>query len=274
MLNLNIEKTKRIAFHEITENAIQNSVKNHRLIDMNIVNAQQARQILDLLVGFKVSPVLWKYISKNSDNSLSAGRCQTPALRLIYDNQKDVDDNPGVKKYNTIGYFTNQCIPFELLKKYENENELVDFLEKSVDFKHIYSCTKPIKVYKPQPEPFTTSKLQQASSNELHTSPKETMKLCQTLYEAGYITYMRTDSKTYSMDFIEKTKKYIETTYDNNYIRSDVEVLFLTNGDKETKAVKSKKNAKTNKEKPSPQEAHETIRPTNINLKQLVELVY
>jgi DNA topoisomerase-1 len=273
MFNLPVEKTKRIVFHEITESAIQNAIRNPRTIDMNIVNAQQARQILDLLVGFKVSPVLWNYISKNADNSLSAGRCQTPALRLIYDNQKEIEENPGIKKYNTTGYFTNQCIPFELSKKYENENELVDFLEESVDFKHIYTCTKPVKVFKSQPEPFTTSKLQQASSNDLHISPKETMKICQTLYEAGYITYMRTDSKTYSKDFIDKTKKYIETTYEANYINADIDKLIT--GNVEEREVASKKKKKTEKDKPAsqdkpaPQEAHEAIRPTNIILKDL-----
>lgn len=267
MFNLNVERTKRIIFHEITETAIQNAIKNPRTINMNIVHAQQARQILDLLVGFKVSPILWNYIAKNADNSLSAGRCQTPALRLIYDNQKEINENPGVKKYNTTGYFTNQCIPFDLSKKYENENELLDFLEASADFKHIYSCTNPVKVFKSQPEPFTTSKLQQASSNDLHISPKETMKICQTLYEGGYITYMRTDSKTYSKDFIDKTKKYIETTYDANYINKEID--YLTTGEKDEREVSSKKKKKTEKDKPAAQEAHEAIRPTNINLKDL-----
>jgi len=269
MFNLNVERTKRIVFHEITETAIQNAIKNPRTINMNIVHAQQARQILDLLVGFKISPILWNYISKNADNSLSAGRCQTPALRLIYDNQKEINENPGIKKYNTTGYFTNLCIPFDLSKKYENENELLDFLEASADFKHIYSCTNPVKVFKSQPEPFTTSKLQQASSNDLHISPKETMKICQTLYEGGYITYMRTDSKTYSKDFIEKTKKYIETTYDTNYINKDID--YLTTGEKEEREISSKKKKKAEKDKPAAQEAHEAIRPTNINLKDLPE---
>jgi DNA topoisomerase-1 len=130
MFNLNIEKTKRIVFHEITENAIQQAIRNPKRVNMNIVHAQQARQILDLLVGFKISPILWKYISKNADNSLSAGRCQTPALRLIYENQKEIEQNPGIKKYNTIGYFTNQCIAFDLSKKYENNDDLIDFLER------------------------------------------------------------------------------------------------------------------------------------------------
>jgi len=261
MFNLNIEKTKRIVFHEITENAIQHSIKNPRLVDMNIVRAQQARQILDLLVGFKISPILWKYISKNADNSLSAGRCQTPALRIIYENQKAIEQNPGIKKYGTIGYFTNQCIAFDLSKKYETEDDLIDFLESSSDFKHIYSCSSPVKVYKNQPEPFTTSRLQQTASNDLHISPKETMKLCQTLYEAGYITYMRTDSKIYSNDFIDSAKKYIEAGYGENYINKEER-----DREKDKKKTTSKKLVKA-------QEAHEAIRPTNIFLKDLPDKI-
>jgi len=287
LFNLNVEKTKRIIFHEITEPAIQTAIKNPRTINMNIVHAQQARQILDLLVGFKISPILWNYIAKNADNSLSAGRCQTPALRLIYDNQKEIDAHPGLKKYNTTGYFTNQCIPFVLSKKYEDEEELIDFLEKSTDFKHAYSCTKPEKIFKAQPEPFTTSKLQQASNNDLHISPKETMKICQTLYEAGYITYMRTDSKKYSSDFVDETKKYITMQYDENYINNNI--TDVTNGanqsqenvvdpaeisEKVKKSTKGKEKGKAKEVdngKPAPQEAHEAIRPTNINLKELPE---
>jgi DNA topoisomerase-1 len=263
MFNLDIERTKRIVFHEITESAIQNALKNPRTINMDIVKAQQARQILDLLVGFKVSPILWEFIVKNADNSLSAGRCQTPALRLVYENQKEIEANPGTKKYNTIGYFTNKCIPFDLSKKFESNDELVAFLERSDEFNHVFMCSKPERVYKQPPEPFTTSRLQQAASNDLHFSPKETMKLCQTLYEAGYITYMRTDSKAYSLEFIETAKKYIETAYDATYIGQ----TFCDKGCKPVSVTtkKSKKNANL------AQEAHESIRPTNIYLKDLPE---
>jgi len=114
IFDLNIEKTKRITFNEITESALQKAIKNPTRINMNIVHAQQARQILDLLVGFQVSPMLWKYISKNSENSLSAGRCQTPALRLIYDRQKEINESKEEEKYNTTGFFTNLNIPFDL----------------------------------------------------------------------------------------------------------------------------------------------------------------
>jgi DNA topoisomerase-1 len=259
------QNTKRIIFNEVTEKALQNAIKNPRTIDMNIVEAQQSRQILDLLVGFKITPILWKFISQNSEKSLSAGRCQTPALRLVYDNQKEIDGAENKNVYNTIGYFTNMNLPFELNHQFEREDDMVDFLDKTADFNHIYNCSEPTKVYKQPPEPFTTSRLQQTASNECHFSPKETMKLCQSLYESGYITYMRTDSKKYSPDFIETTKNYILRNYDSTYINEKIDVLC-------GRAVMGKKT--TSNQKPDlSQEAHEAIRPTNISLKELTEKV-
>ena len=103
--------------------------------------------------------------------------------------------------------------------------DVIDFLDGSSNFNHIYTCTKPAIVFKKQPEPFTTSRLQQTASNELHFSPKETMKVCQNLYEQGYITYMRTDSKRYSKEFIDTTKEYIIRTYEEKYINEDINNL-------------------------------------------------
>ena len=261
--------TKRVTFNEITESAIQAAIKNPRTIDMNIVNAQQARQILDVLVGFKVSPMLWKFISspKGKEHSLSAGRCQTPALKLIYDNQKDINDHVERKVYNTTGYFTNSNIVFELNKQFETDDEITDFLDGSADFSHIYTCSQPVKIFKQQPEPFTTSKLQQVASNELHYAPKETMRLCQSLYECGFITYMRTDSKIYSNDFIDSTKKYIITNYDAKYINENIDSM--NTGVSLVKDNVKKKQSTT--DKPPPQEAHEAIRPTDISLFELPE---
>ena len=261
--------TKRVTFNEITESAIQAAIKNPRTIDMNIVNAQQARQILDVLVGFKVSPMLWKFISspKGKEHSLSAGRCQTPALKLIYDNQKDINDHVERKVYNTTGYFTNSNIVFELNKQFETNDEITDFLDGSADFSHIYTCSQPVKIFKQQPEPFTTSKLQQVASNELHYAPKETMRLCQSLYECGFITYMRTDSKIYSNDFIDSTKKYIITNYDAKYINENINCM--NTGVSLVKDNVKKKQSTT--DKPPPQEAHEAIRPTDISLFELPE---
>ena len=110
--DLPIATTQRIIFHEVTKPALQKSIQTPGLLDMNKVNAQLSRQILDLLVGYKISPILWQCISRKSKKGLSAGRCQTPALRLIYDNQKEIDQSPGKKVYNTTGYFTNKVVPF------------------------------------------------------------------------------------------------------------------------------------------------------------------
>ena len=295
LFGLNPEKAKRIIFNEITESALRKAVNNPTKIDMNMVRAQQARQILDILVGFKVSPVLWKCISKNSENSLSAGRCQTPALNIVYENQKDIDENPGKKVYNTTGYFTNKTIPFQLDKEHLCEDTVTDFLNESINFKHLYHCSEQRKSIKKAPEPLSTSRLQQLASNELHYSPKDTMKIAQKLYEAGYITYMRTDSKKYSKEFIEDIKGYIERGYGSTYISSSIDDLIIKenvsttetledkkdidiNIDKtikktvkKKKETKEKKNKKDDNESLLVQNAHEAIRPTKIILKELPE---
>jgi len=279
LFKLDVEKTKRITFNEVTESALQKAIKNPTTININEVHAQQARQILDILVGFKISPMLWKFISnaKGKENALSAGRCQTPALRLIYDNEQEIKEAEERKVYAVTGYFTNSNIAFDLNPegKYESEDEMTDFLDGSADFSHIYTCSQPTKVLKKAPEPFTTSRIQQVASNELRYAPKETMRICQLLYEGGYITYMRTDSKTYSGDFIESVKNYITRTYaqGEKYISENIETM-ITGAAKETVITKKmKKN-----DKPPPQvkdslrqEAHEAIRPTNISLYELPE---
>jgi DNA topoisomerase-1 len=275
IFKLDVNKTKRIIFHEITSTALQNSIKNQTIINMDIVNAQQARQILDLLVGFKISPILWKCIAKNKETGLSAGRCQTPALNIIYENYQEINESKEQKVYNTTGYFTSSNIPFELNKQYESEYEVTTFLNEAADFSHIYTCSQPIKTYKNPPEPFTTSRLQQVASNELHYSPKETMRICQILYEAGLITYMRTDSKTYSGDFIESVKTYITQTYIeyDKYIHKNIDLMvngIIKDKDKDKNKDKDKETIfKKNTGKPSPQEAHEAIRPTQISLIEL-----
>jgi DNA topoisomerase-1 len=248
IFNLPIKTIKRIIFHEITETALQNAVLNPKQINMNLVNAQQGRQILDLLVGFTITPILWNYISKN--HGLSAGRCQTPALKILYDNYIEIQNEKSKQMYNTIGYFTNKNIAFELSKEYETEEEITFFLENSLNFNHIYNVSIPKKTEISGPEPFITSTLQQVSSNELHLSPKDTMKYAQQLYENGLITYMRTDSKTYSKDFISQTKKYIEQEYnDIKYIKHNIEDL------SENRIVDGK------------HEAHEAIRTVSIKIK-------
>jgi len=271
LFKLDVNKTKRILFHEITETAIQNAIKNPRTINMNIVKAQQARQILDLLVGYRVSPILWNCIAypKGKEFALSAGRCQSPALQLIYDNEQNIKSAEQKKVYNTTGYFTNLNIAFELTPngKHESEEEIIDFLGGIADLnkgdKLIYTYSQPVKVLKKAPEPFTTSRIQQVASNELHYSPKETMRVCQILYEGGYITYMRTDSNKYSCDFLETVKTYITCSYaqGEKYISENIDTL-ATGYIEEEKETKKDNHA---------QEAHEAIRPTKISLNELPE---
>jgi DNA topoisomerase-1 len=270
VFKLDVNKTKRIIFREITESAIQKAIQNPSIVNLNLIQSQQARQILDLLVGFKISPVLWKLIKKGKDNALSAGRCQTPALKLVYENHKEITESVEKKVYNTTGYFTNSNLPFHLTPEgnFEDEDAMIDFLDKSADFSHIYTCSQPTKVFKQPPEPFTTSRLQQVASNELHYSPKETMRICQLLYEGGYITYMRTDSKLYSDEFIQLTSDYITKTYNAQYFNSNL--LNKENSGLSEKSEKAKKTKKGKKENFA-QEAHEAIRPTDISLQNLPE---
>jgi DNA topoisomerase-1 len=263
LFNLNIETTKRIVFHEITETAILNAIRNPTRININLVHAQQTRQILDILIGFKISPILRDCINKTS--SLSAGRCQTPALKLIYDNHNDIKKSPGKKVYNISGYFTNNNILFSLTpeNKYETDDDVLYYLNGAKNYQHIYNCSEPKLVSKKQPEPFTTSTLQQTASSELKLSPKETMSICQKLYENGYITYMRTDSKKYSKNFIDETKNYILLNYADGikYINENIDSLSTKEQPSENQPKEPEKNLR--------QEAHEAIRPTNISLKEL-----
>jgi len=271
---LPVKDTKRIVFHEITESAIKRAIIEPRRINMNIVYAQQARQVLDMIVGYKLSPILWKNISQHKKTGLSAGRCQTPALRIVYDNQREIDTCPSKKVYTTTGYFTSKNLDFTLNHQYESEEEMSAFLEESLNHEHIYNCEKVRNVTKKAPLPFTTSGLQQMASSELRISPKDTMSACQKLYEGGYITYMRTDSITYSEEFLEKAEKYITKKYGDKYYKSlnnteskDEDIQSeCREKEKEkpkTKATKDKKKKDVEEEADS---AHEAIRPTDIEL--------
>jgi DNA topoisomerase-1 len=214
VFDLPVETTYRIIFHEITKNAIINAVATPTIINMNLVKAQHARQVLDIIVGYKISPFLWKYLYHNKSNSLSAGRCQTPALRLVYENDKSKGDDIETK-YKTMGVFFSKNIRMDLNKEMDKQEEVLEFLEKSKQFKHILSIGSPKEAKKSPPKPFNTSRLLQVASNTLHLSPKHTMDICQKLYQAGYITYMRTDSQKYSNEFIKKVENFVLETYKN-----------------------------------------------------------
>ena len=264
LFNLPIDTTKRIIFHEVTKSALENAVNNPTTINMDLVYAQQSRQILDLIVGFTLSPLLWKHISRNSKQGLSAGRCQSPALKLIYDNQKEINDNPGKITYTINGYFTSSNLMFTLNSEFDDKEKVESFLEESINHDHIIKKDSVKKLSKKPPEPFITSTLQQSCNNEYHISPKETMKICQKLYEEGCITYMRTDSKVYSKEFIKKTKDFINKEYGDKYVSSNIDTLSEKQKEKK-KETKKKKKEDDNKA----QEAHEAIRPTDVNVKSL-----
>ena len=266
--DLSPQHTKRIIFHEITKPAIKNALNNPTYLDMNKVYSQQSRQILDLLVGFKVSPILWKNISGKS--GLSAGRCQTSALRLVYDNYQEIKDRKGNKVYNTVGLFNHPTIkslslPFELNNKFKKQKTVEEFLEESVFYEHLVENKSEKKVMKSPPMPLTTSRLQQKASNDLGYSPKQTMSYAQRLYENGYITYMRTDSINYSAQFVKLTKEFIHDSYGEKYISKTIFKLVNTDKKANSKNVNNKnKNTKSKKQVNLAQEAHEAIRPTSI----------
>ena len=248
LFNLSVTTTKRIIFHEITKPALLYSINNPTFLNMNIVNSQFGRQILDILVGYKITPILWEKISRTK--KLSAGRCQTIALRLVYDRQNEINNSKGVKSYNTTGYFTDKNIPFTLNHNFEDEKQLVKFLEDSKTHSHSLLIENPKDSSRHPPLPFNTSTLQQSASNEYHFSPKITMQLCQKLYESGHITYMRTETKKYSSDFIKSATEFITNTYGINYVNSTIN------------SIKMEESNNTSQQS----QPHEAIRPTNISL--------
>jgi len=205
IFQLPTETTNRIIFHEITDSAIRAAVAFPLKIRMNIVNSQKARQVLDRIVGFEISPLLSKRISNNENMHLSAGRCQTPALRLIY----DLEEKKNERKYSyqTIGYFFSPSIPCTLSHAFETEIECEDFLEKSKTYVHTYSLENPENKKMSAPLPFNTSTLLQYINNTLHLTPKQIMYYCQILYQNGFITYMRTESTKYSLEFLNKIRE-------------------------------------------------------------------
>jgi DNA topoisomerase-1 len=257
--NLSIADTPRIIFHEITKSAIQKAVQSPTRLNMNKVNAQFARQVLDLIVGYTVSPLLWTAIPRDTyTGTLSAGRCQTPALRLVYDREKEIEASPGELIYSIIGIFLKTNTEFQLessdtkaLDTFLSDKENVEtFLEDNAEHEHKFQKYQPRATKHTPPKPFTTSTLQQQSNTECRMKPGQTMKAAQTLYEQGYITYMRTDNPRYSKEFIDKCSVYIRENYGDDYCAIRDEIILGG-------------NQKKSKDKTA-QEAHEAIRPTNI----------
>ena len=255
-LNLDESKTKRIVFNEITKNAILKAVENPRDIDLNLVNAQQARRVLDRIVGYEISPVLWKKVKP----SLSAGRVQSVAVRLIVEREKEINNFKENKTYKVVADFqtTKQAlISVTLNQRFETKDQALEFLKESssADFTVQAVETKPSK--QSPAAPFTTSTLQQEASRKLGFPVARTMQVAQQLYEAGYITYMRTDSVNLSDLALSQAKELILKEYGEEYFKS---------------------RKYSNKIKGA-QEAHEAIRPTvlsntEVNLDSSAQRLY
>ena len=241
-LKLDKSKTKRIVFHEITKNAILKAIDNPREIDYNLVNAQQARRVLDRLVGYELSPVLWKKVK----GGLSAGRVQSVSVRLIVERERDVQNFNSAGSYAVSAEFTNaagKTVKAKLPKNFATKKEAEDFLNKNIGstYKVADLETKPTK--KSPAAPFTTSTLQQEAARKLYLPVGITMQIAQRLYEAGLITYMRTDSVNLSQEAMAAAQAEIVRSYGKEF---------------------SKPRTFTSKSKGA-QEAHEAIRPTDMS---------
>ncbi len=243
-LGLNKENTRRIVFHEITKTAILNAIENPRDIDMNLVNAQQARRVLDRLVGFELSPVLWRKIQPK----LSAGRVQSVALRLVVDREREIQAFNKEQYYKVEAIFHPEgtaegvTVKATLNRKFANEESAREFLERCIGAKFTVGNIEQKDGTRTPPSPFTTSLLQQEAARKLHLSVSQTMSIAQRLYEAGYITYMRTDSTNLSSLALGTAKKFITENFGAEYHK--------------LRQYKTKSKGA--------QEAHEAIRPTYI----------
>jgi len=259
-LDLNDAKTRRIVFTEITKKAILSAIENPRGIDVDLVNAQQARRILDRLVGYELSPILWKKIK----TGLSAGRVQSVAVRLVVEREREINDFTTKTSYRVTAQFDlgkGKTLQAELPERFDKEEEAYEFLEscKGAKFSIADLQTKPLK-RSPAP-PFTTSTLQQEASRKLSFSVVQTMMVAQKLYESGKISYMRTDSVNLSDEAQQGAKRQIESAYGKEFVN--------------LRQYKTKSSGA--------QEAHEAIRPTDFsvldpgmdrNAQRLYELIW
>ena len=241
VLGLKTDETKRIVFHEITKNAILHAIENPRHIDMNLVNAQQARRVLDRIVGFQLSPILWKKVKP----ALSAGRVQSVAVRLIVEREREINEFAAEAAFRVTASFLlpdGETLKAELNRRFKDQEEVEAFLQrcKKATFTVEDITTKPM--HKSPAPPFTTSTLQQEAARKLGFSVSQTMMLAQRLYESGFITYMRTDSVNLSDLALGTAKETILETFGEKYYKF------------RQYHTKSK----------GAQEAHEAIRPTYI----------
>jgi DNA topoisomerase-1 len=248
-LELKPVNTRRIVFHEITKPAIQEAIANPRDIDMNLVDAQQARRVLDRLVGFELSPLLWKKIKP----SLSAGRVQSVAVRLIVEREEEIKNFQAVSSYRITGDFISRegkkfkAFNAELNKRFSTREQALQFLTRCIGAQYTVEDVETKPARKSPAPPFTTSTLQQEASRKLGFSVANTMRLAQELYESGKITYMRTDSVNLSDMALGMAKKEIASAFGEEYVKT------------RRYATKTK----------GAQEAHEAIRPTYLSNKTI-----
>lgn len=244
VLKLDPKSTKRIVFHEITKNAIEEAVKNPRFVDMSLVQAQQARQILDRLVGFELSPVVWQKVPGGK----SAGRVQSPAVRLLVEREREIQAFEGSFSFKVTAEFSHNgdTMKAELPKRFNTEAEANEFLESLIPSNFTVADITTSPSTRNPSAPFTTSTLQQEANSRLGFSSKATMAAAQKLYQAGKITYMRTDSVNLSGQAIAAAADYIKSAYGENYVK--------------VRKFKTKSS--------SAQEAHEAIRPTDMRLEK------
>jgi len=238
-LKLDPAKTKRIVFHEITKPAIEAAIKNPRTVDGKLVDAQQARRVLDRLVGYELSPVLWKKVR----TGLSAGRVQSVAVRLIVEREREITAFTAASSFKVTALFDND-LPAELTVAFDSLEDVKKWLESLHDVNYTVKDIQTKPASRNPGAPFTTSTLQQEASRRLGYSVRQTMTLAQRLYESGQITYMRTDSTTLSGQAIKAAEQYITKSFGTQY--------------HQVRQYKTKNS--------SAQEAHEAIRPTDFNV--------
>lgn len=240
VLGLDPKKTKRIVFHEITKSAIEEAVKQPRTVDMELVQAQQARQILDRIVGFELSPVIWQKVPGGK----SAGRVQSPAVRLLVEREREIEQFEGSFQFKVTAQFTHDgaTVKAELPDRFDSEEAAQAFLESLKDATFTVSDVSTSPGTRNPGAPFTTSTLQQEANSKLGFGARATMSSAQKLYQEGKITYMRTDSVNLSGQAIAAAADYIKSTYGEQY--------------SQVRQFKTKNS--------SAQEAHEAIRPTNM----------
>ena len=264
LLKLDPSTNPRAAFREITKDAVCNAIMRPRTIDMNRVNSQQARAMLDMMVGFTISPLLWKHVGGGT--ALSAGRCQTPALRLVCEREKGIQEFKSESSWVLSGTFVvkgqitgkNSMWPANMLEELGDSESAVNYMENhhtDASGKVRSALTRPWTESPPQA--LMTSTLQQQTSNLYNCNPKRTMQIAQKLYEAGHITYMRTDQTNMSEEAILQAKKTIESRWGKQYL-----------GELKSQIKVQNKSAKATGQ-PQAQEAHEAIRPTHFENSQL-----